>query len=88
MASQEEPLGATIAEVGCTEAQPDILWIHMARITFRGSQPRKTLEAVPKPTVYARTLDLVLDDLSDQDAERVQRLRVAAYHRNWKQNST
>jgi len=57
MASQEEPPGATIAKVGCAEAQPDISWIHIARITFRGSPPGKTLETVPRPSVYARTFE-------------------------------
>ena len=45
--------------------------------------------ALPPPeAIFLKAVDLVLNDLSDHDAERAQRLRVAAYHRNWTQNST
>jgi hypothetical protein len=45
--------------------------------------------ALPPPeAVFLKAVDLVLNDLNDHDAERAQRVRVAAFHRNWTQDGT
>ena len=45
--------------------------------------------AIPPPEiVFLKAVDLVLNDLNDHDAERAQKLRVAAFHQNWTQNNT
>jgi hypothetical protein len=42
----------------------------------------------PPEAVFLKAVDLVLNDLNDHDAERAQRLRVVAIHRNWTEDST
>ena len=45
--------------------------------------------ALPPPqAVFLKATDLVLNDLSDHEAERAQRLRVAAHHRDWTRTDT
>jgi hypothetical protein len=45
--------------------------------------------ALPPPeAVFLKAVDLVMNDLSDPDAERAQKLRVAAIHGKWAQDGT
>jgi hypothetical protein len=40
--------------------------------------------SVPPPTtIFLKAVDLILHDCDDADQSRAQRLRVAAYHKNW-----
>lgn len=37
----------------------------------------------PPENVFLKAVDLVMNDLSDRDAERAQKVRVAAIHSDW-----
>jgi len=40
--------------------------------------------AIPPPeNVFLKAVDLVMNDLNDGDAERAQKIRVAAIHSDW-----
>ena len=44
---------------------------------------------VPPPqATFLKAVDLVLNDLNDHDAERAQKLRVAAIHQDWTNTET
>lgn len=45
--------------------------------------------AIPPPeNVFLKAVDLVMNDLNDLDAERAQKVRVAAIHSDWSEDKS
>ncbi|MFL6573010.1 MAG: hypothetical protein ACJ8G4_14735 [Burkholderiales bacterium] len=42
----------------------------------------------PPENVFLKAVDLVMNDLSDRDAERAQKVRVAAIHMDWSEEKS
>jgi hypothetical protein len=38
----------------------------------------------PPMQIFLKAVDLLLDDYGDEDAARAQRLRIAAFHQDWR----
>ena len=38
----------------------------------------------PPVAVFLKAVDLILNDFGDEDAARAQKLRIAAFHENWR----